>query len=101
MPFGCRRVVLDLNGQDRCQLCCPSELAVVRGATQLFEEPCVLAWLADLGRGWFVHHLAAARVTAAQVPAGGCRRGRTSVPGPGSGNHGSFAPAATTRRGAE
>ena len=50
-------VVLDLNRQARAQMTCPTQLAVVAGATHLFEEPGTLAEAAGLARDWFVHHL--------------------------------------------
>lgn len=49
--------VLDLNRMARAQLRCPSELAVVPGATHLFEEPGALEEVARLARDWFVRHL--------------------------------------------
>lgn len=51
------RAVLDLNRQARGRLRCPSELAVVEGATHLFEEPGTLAEVAILAREWFSRHL--------------------------------------------
>ncbi|GAA2166023.1 putative phosphoribosyl transferase [Humibacillus xanthopallidus] len=52
-------VVLRLNRQARAQLVgCVTELAVVPGATHLFEEPGTLAEAASLARDWFVRHLA-------------------------------------------
>ena len=53
-------VVLGLNEQARAQLRCESRLAVVPGATHLFEEPGTLAAAAALARDWFVDHLATA-----------------------------------------
>jgi putative phosphoribosyl transferase len=51
-------VVLALNRQARAALVnCPTELAVVAGATHLFEEPGTLAEAAALARDWFVRHL--------------------------------------------
>ncbi len=50
-------MVLELNRQAQAQLRCPSELAVVEGATHLFEEPGTLAEAAILARDWFTHHL--------------------------------------------
>jgi dienelactone hydrolase len=50
-------VVLDLNRQARAQLLCASELAVVPGATHLFEEPGTLQRAAELARDWFLAHL--------------------------------------------
>ena len=53
-------VVLDLNRQAQRQLRCANELAVVPGATHLFDEPGALARAAELARSWFARHLAAA-----------------------------------------
>jgi len=52
-------VVLDLNRRAQAQagLRCENQLAVVPGATHLFEEPGPLA-AAALARDWFVSHLA-------------------------------------------
>lgn len=49
--------VLELNEQARQQLTCPTELAVVEGATHLFEEPGALDEVAELARDWFRRHL--------------------------------------------
>lgn len=55
---GADDVVLRLNQQARAQLVgCSTELAVVPGATHLFEEPGTLAEAASLARDWFVRHL--------------------------------------------
>jgi len=54
---GADRVVLDLNRQARARLRCPNQLAVVAGATHLFEEPGTLAEAAILARDWFAQHL--------------------------------------------
>lgn len=51
-------VVLELNEQARAQLRGECRLAVVPGATHLFEEPGTLAAAAALARDWFVDHLA-------------------------------------------
>ena len=51
------RQVLALNEEAQRRLRCPSRLAVVPGATHLFEEPGALAQVADLARDWFVGHL--------------------------------------------
>ena len=51
-------VVLDLNRQAQAQLRCESRLAVVPGATHLFEEPGTLQAAAQLARDWFTSHLA-------------------------------------------
>ncbi len=50
--------VLGLNEAAAERLRCPHELAVVPGATHLFEEPGALEQVAKLAEGWFVHHLA-------------------------------------------
>ncbi|GHF65360.1 hypothetical protein GCM10010218_53550 [Streptomyces mashuensis] len=49
--------VLELNRRAAEQLRCENELAVVPGATHLFEEPGALDAVADLARDWFVRHL--------------------------------------------
>jgi pimeloyl-ACP methyl ester carboxylesterase len=51
------QVVLDLNRRAQQALRCVSELAVVPGATHLFEEPGALEQIADLAREWFRRHL--------------------------------------------
>ncbi|MFN8644934.1 MAG: dienelactone hydrolase family protein [Candidatus Binatia bacterium] len=52
--------VIALNRQARGQLGCESELAIVPGATHLFEEHGALDQVAALAAGWFNRHLAAA-----------------------------------------
>jgi putative phosphoribosyl transferase len=52
-------VVLALNHQAQAQLRCDNELAVVPGATHLFEEPGTLKQAAGLARDWLVDRLAA------------------------------------------
>ncbi len=49
--------VLSLNEEALNLLTCPKELAVVPGATHLFEEPGTLEQVADLARGWFLRYL--------------------------------------------
>jgi putative phosphoribosyl transferase len=49
--------VLGLNEQARKELRCLSELAVIPGASHLFEEPGTLTQAADLARGWFARYL--------------------------------------------
>lgn len=49
--------VLELNRLARAQLRCTSELAIVEGATHLFEEPGTLAEAAILARDWFAKYL--------------------------------------------
>jgi len=50
-------VVLDLNRQALASLRCPKKLAVVAGATHLFEEPGTLSEAAVLARDWFTRYL--------------------------------------------
>ena len=50
-------VVLELNRQAQAQMRCESRLAVVPGATHLFEEPGALRQAAELARDWFLAHL--------------------------------------------
>ena len=49
--------VLELNRQALGMLRCTRELAVVPGATHLFEEPGTLEQAARHAARWFVHHL--------------------------------------------
>jgi putative phosphoribosyl transferase len=51
-------VVLDLNRRAQAELRCENHLAVVPGATHLFEEPGTLDAAAGLARAWFIGHLA-------------------------------------------
>ena len=53
-------VVLGLNRQAQAALRCESQLAVVPGATHLFEEPGTLDAAAGLARDWFARHFAGA-----------------------------------------
>lgn len=50
-------VVLELNRQAQARMSCENCLAVVPGATHLFEEPGTLQAAAELARDWFVNHL--------------------------------------------
>jgi putative phosphoribosyl transferase len=54
---GADRQVLELNRIALAQLRCPAELAIVPGATHLFEEPGALEQAAALARDWFLDHL--------------------------------------------
>ncbi|CAN5267155.1 phosphoribosyltransferase family protein [soil metagenome] len=54
---GADEMVLELNQQAQARLRCPTELAVVEGATHLFEEPGTLAEAALLARDWFTRYL--------------------------------------------
>lgn len=49
--------VLELNRKAKAMMRCPNQLAVVQGATHLFEEPGTLAAAAILARDWFVPYL--------------------------------------------
>jgi putative phosphoribosyl transferase len=49
--------VLELNRRAKAIMRCPNQLAVVQGATHLFEEPGTLAAAAILARDWFVSYL--------------------------------------------
>lgn len=52
-------VVLDLNREVGRQLRCEHRLAVVPGATHLFEEPGMLEEVCRLAGDWFLRHLGA------------------------------------------
>ncbi|MBL0886939.1 phosphoribosyltransferase family protein [Myceligenerans indicum] len=51
------RMVLDLNRRAQAAMPGGCELAVVPGATHLFEEPGALDQVAELARDWFLRHL--------------------------------------------
>jgi len=51
-------VVLDLNRRAQAELHCENQLAIVPGATHLFEEPGTLSAAAVLARDWFIAHFA-------------------------------------------
>lgn len=57
--------VLDLNRQAAARLNCENRLAVVPGATHLFEEAGALDTVAGLARDWFTSHLAPSAPAAA------------------------------------
>ncbi|MGW3496177.1 phosphoribosyltransferase family protein [Streptomyces sp. NPDC001020] len=59
---GADLTVLDLNRQAQAQLRCENRLAIVPGATHLFEEPGTLEMVTDLARDWFTDHMAPAHV---------------------------------------
>ena len=54
-------VVLDLNRQASAQMNCHHEVAVVSGASHLFEESGTLLQAARLARDWFLKYLAPSR----------------------------------------
>ncbi len=58
-------VVLDLNRRAQALLRCENRLAIVRGATHLFEEPGTLESAAEAARDWFANHIAATAQPAA------------------------------------
>ncbi len=59
--------VLELNRQAAARMRCPNEIAVVEGATHLFEEPGTLDEVARLATAWLRTHLAAASLGASEV----------------------------------
>lgn len=59
-------LVLDLNRAAGARLRCENRLAVVPGATHLFEEPGALEKITDLARDWFTDHFASAPHAAAR-----------------------------------
>ena len=64
--------VIDLNEEAAAFLNCPHELAIVPGATHLFEEPGALERVAELAGGWFEERLADGdRVTVSRRTAAG------------------------------
>jgi putative phosphoribosyl transferase len=52
--------VLEMNSEAQRNLRCESELAIVPGATHLFEEPGTLEAVTDHAASWFGRHLARA-----------------------------------------
>lgn len=54
---GCDDVVIDLNRQAYANLTAEKHLAIVPGATHLFEEPGTLQEVARLAAEWFQRHL--------------------------------------------
>ena len=63
--------VLELNRRAQAQMHCQSQLAVIPGATHLFEEPGTLTAAAQLARDWFSGHLTPSTQTTPQSSAGG------------------------------
>ena len=53
------QAVLGLNHAAQAELRCENDLAVVPGATHLFDEPGTLAAAAALARDWFTSHITA------------------------------------------
>lgn len=62
---GLDHLVLALNREAQAQLRCESRLAVVPGASHLFEEPGTLQAAAELARDWFIGHVASSTRPAA------------------------------------
>lgn len=56
---GLDEMVLGLNRQARAAIPAECKIAIVPGATHLFEEPGTLEQVAMLARGWFIRHLSA------------------------------------------
>ena len=54
-------VVIELNRQAFAQLTAPRHLAIVPGATHLFEEPGTLEQVARLATDWFQRYLGTAQ----------------------------------------
>lgn len=59
------QLVLDLNREAQARLRCENRLAVVPGATHLFEEAGALEKVTDLAREWFTDHMTPVRHAAA------------------------------------
>jgi len=53
--------VIGMNEEAARHLRAPVQLAIVEGATHLFEEPGTLEKAAGLARDWFLHHLPEAK----------------------------------------
>jgi len=62
---GLDHLVLALNREAQAQLRCDSRLAVVPGASHLFEEPGTLQAAAELARDWFLSHVSSSTWSAA------------------------------------
>lgn len=54
-------VVIGLNRRALALLSCKKELAIIPGATHLFEEPGTLEQVAERAAGWFQEHLGSSR----------------------------------------
>ncbi|MGW9026123.1 phosphoribosyltransferase family protein [Streptomyces sp. NPDC055722] len=52
------QLVLELNRAAQARLRCENQLAIVPGATHLFEEPGALDKVTELARDWFTDHMA-------------------------------------------
>ena len=49
--------VIELNREAKARMRCPCDIAIVPGATHLFEEPGTLEAVAVAARDWFLRHL--------------------------------------------
>lgn len=58
--------VLDMNRDAAARMTCERELAIVPGATHLFEEPGTLEEVSRLANEWFTRHLAVQEPSAAE-----------------------------------
>jgi len=58
--------VIELNQQAYAELGCVKHLAIVPGATHLFEEPGTLEEVARLAAEWFTRHLGPAATPSQQ-----------------------------------
>ena len=57
--------VIELNREALAQLQCEKRIAIIPGASHLFEEPGTLEQVANLARNWFVEHFGGASQRAA------------------------------------
>jgi putative phosphoribosyl transferase len=60
--------ITELNREAYEHLVCPRKIAVIPGATHLFEEPGALEKVANLAARWFEHHLAPATIPGQTQP---------------------------------
>jgi putative phosphoribosyl transferase len=60
---GADEPTLGWNHEALGRLTCPKELAVVPGATHLFEEPGTLEKVAELAGDWFTRYLTRGKKT--------------------------------------
>ena len=76
---GADLVVLELNESAYRELRCVKRLAVVAGATHLFEEPGALDRVALLAREWFSRHLSGSPSPNGSTRTTGSRETRTTL----------------------
>lgn len=77
---GLDETVLRLNDAARAEMQTHTELAIVPGATHLFEEPGTLEEVERLAASWFVRHFTAPAGSARHHPQTAAARGTSSVP---------------------